>query len=350
MSVIIKHPLEERSGSSDRSATTIECELIVEADSIAEAMGAAIIPQYGSRLPHNARLYLTNRSFEPVGNVGRKMQISVKLTYTDESDATTLAADANKDPWNLGAQNVQVSYTTESTPIKYGYRTDGSLRQLKNSAGSRLLIEEQRTIRQISFVFCVKAKKSGKAPINDEEIINFKTETVAGYTFKAYTAKLMPMNATFINEVDEKGKNKRIYWQIEATILENKNGWKRQPLNVGTMAKFKPNLPAQPIYQYTPWESTDDAENMKKMPKFGSINDVIAAKTAYSKLFATSEQPSRFDMLPYQEITEPLPLLPDGTVHEQALIDPENNPYYAVEYFATQPASWAQWNLPKKRA
>lgn len=342
--------MEDRSGSSDKNISTIESEMIVEADNIAEAMGAAIIPQYGSRHPHNARLYLTNRSFEPVGNVGRRVQLSVKLTFSDESDATTLAADADKDPWDLGAQNVQVSYTTETAPIKYGYRTDGSLRQLKNSAGSRLLIEGQRNIRQISFMFCVKAKKSGEAPINDKEIINSRTETVAGYTFEPYTAKLMPMNATFINEVDEDGKDKRSYWQIEAVILENKNSWQRQALNVGTMAKFSPEKPAQPIYQYTPWSSTDDSVNLKEKPKFGSIDDVIAAKFSYAKLFADSEKQSRFDMLPYQEITEPLPLLPDGTVYEQALIDPENNSYYVVSYFETKPASWSQWNLPRKRA
>lgn len=342
--------MEERSGNCDGNATTIECELIAEADSISDLIASGIVPHYGTRHPNNARLRMVQSSFEPVGNIGRKMQISVKLTYTDESNAATLAADADKDPWDLDAQNVHVTYTTETTPIKYGYRTDGSLRQLKNSAGSRLLIEGQRTIRQISFMFCVKAKKSGEAPINDKEIINSRTETVAGYTFEPYTAKLMPMNATFINEVDEDGKDKRSYWQIEAVILENKHSWQRQALNVGTMAKFSPEKPAQPIYQYTPWSSTDDSVNLKEKPKFGSIDDVIAAKFSYSKLFADSEKQSRFDMLPYQEITEPLPLLPDGTVYEQALIDPENNQYYVVSYFETKPASWSQWNLPRKRA
>lgn len=350
MAVTIKHPMEDRSGSSDKNTSTIESELIVEADNIAEAMGAAIIPQYGSRHPHNARLYLTNRSFEPVGNVGRRVQLSVKLTFSDESDATTLAADANKDPWELGAQNVQVSYTTEPYALKYGYRMNGDLKQIKNSAGSRLLVEGQNTIRQISFMFCVKAKKSGEAPVNDSEIINSKTETVAGYTFEPYYAKLMPMNATFVKEVDENGKETRSYWQVEAVILENKKSWQRKPLNVGTMAKFSPEKPAQPIYQYTPWTSTNDEENMLIKPKFGSINDVIAAKKAYSDKFADSEKQSRFDMLPYQEITEPLPLTEDGKVDEKALIDPENNPYLVVPYFETKPASWSQWNLPKKRA
>jgi hypothetical protein len=211
-------------------------------------------------------------------------------------------------------------------------------------------VEGQNTIRQISFMFCVKAKKSGEAPVNDSEIINSKTETVAGYTFEPYYAKLMPMNATFVKEVDESGKETRSYWQVEAVILENKKSWQRKPLNVGTMAKFSPEKPAQPIYQYTPWTSTNDEENMLIKPKFGSINDVIAAKKAYSDKFADSEKQSRFDMLPYQEITEPLPLTADGKVDEKALIDPENNPYLVVPYFETKPASWSQWNLPKKRA
>lgn len=350
MAVTIKHPMEDRSGSSDKNTSTIESELIVEADNIAEAIASSIVPQYGARHPSNARLRLVSRSFEPVGNVGRRVQLSVKLTFSDESDATTLAVDADKDPWDLDAQNVQVSYSTEPFPLKYGYDTDGSLCQLKNSAGSRLLIEGQNTIRQISFMFCVKAKKSGEAPINDVEVINSTTETVAGYTLKPYHAKLMPMNATFVNEVDENGRDKRSYWQIEAVILENNKTWLRKALDVGTMAKFAPDKPAQPIYQYTPWTSTNDGENMLIKPKFGSIDDVIAAKKAYSDKFADSEKQSRFDMLPYQEITEPLPLTEDGRVYEQALIDPENNEYNVVAYFETKPASWSQWNLPKKRA
>lgn len=350
MAVIIKHSLEDRSGNTDKNISTLESEMIVEADSIAEAMGSAIIPQYGSRHRHNARLLLASRNFEPVGNIGRKVQISVKLTYTDESDAATLEADANKEPWELGAQNVHVSYTTEPVPLKYGYRLNGDLKQIKNSAGRRLLVETQNTIRQISFVFCVKAKNKGEPPINDDEIINSRTETVAGYTFEPYYAKLMPMNATFVPETDENGNTTRSYWQIEAVILENKRSWQRKALNVGTMAKFDPEKPAQPIYQYTPWTSEKDEENIKIKPKFGSIDDVIAAKKAYSDKFADNEKQSRFDMLPYQEITEPLPLTKDGKVDENALIDPENNPYLVVPYFETKPASWAQWNLPKKRA
>ena len=350
MAVLITHPMMERSGSSEKKVTTIECEMQVEADSIAEAVAAKNIPQVGSRLPNNVRLRLISRKFDPVGNLGRKVQISVNLTYSDESDADSLEEDADKEPWELGAQNVQVSYSTEPIPLKNGYLLEGDLIQLRNTAGRQLLLEGYNTIRQISFIFCVKARKTGEAPINDSEIINSKTETVAGYTFEPYQAKLMPMNATFVPETDDNGNTTRSYWQIEAVIMENKRSWLREALNVGTMAKFSADKPSQPIYQYTPWEHEDDTQNIITKPKFGSIDDVIAAKLKYSNLFAASDKQSRFDMLPYQEITEPLPLTQDGKVDEQALIDPENNPYFKIPFFETKPASWSQWGLPKKRA
>lgn len=346
MAVTIMHKAEDMSAQSEGKITTLERVMIVNGDNIAEIASSSIIPKNDSRHPLNSSFVLTNRQFERVGNVGRKVQAQVTLTYSNEGEV----AEDNKDPWELDAQNVQVSYTTEPTPLLEGYKQDGVKFQLLNSARSRLLIEGQNIIRQISFTYCVKDGRTGEAPINKRAIINSSAETVAGYSFAAFTAKLMPMNASFIQDVNDDGEIYRRYWQIEAVILENEKTWLRSALDVGTMAIFKAGEPAQPIYQYTPWTSTNDEENMLIKPKFGSINDVIAAKKAYSDKFADSEKQSRFDMLPYQEITEPLPLTEDGRVYEQALIDPVNKPYLTVDYFETKPASWSQWNLPKKRA
>jgi hypothetical protein len=346
MAVTIIHKAEDVSAQSEGKITTLERVMIVNGDNMAEIASSNIIPKNDSRHPLNSSFVLTNRQFERVGNVGRKVQAQVTLTYSNAGEV----AEDNKDPWDLDAQNVQISYNTEPTPLLEGYKKNGEKIQLLNSAGSRLLIEGQSIIRQISFMFCVKAKKSGEAPINNRAIINSSAETVAGYSFAAFTAMLMPMNASFVQDVNDDGEIYRRYWQIEAVILENEKTWQRKALNVGTMAKFSTTKPAQPIYQYTPWTSDSDAENMLVKPKFGSIDDVIAAKNAYANNFPDSEKQSRFDMLPYQEITEPLPLTVDGKVYEQALVDPKNNPYLVVPYFETKPANWSQWNLPKKRA
>jgi hypothetical protein len=223
---------------------------------------------------------------------------------------------------------------------------------LLNSAGSRLLIEGQNIIRQISFTFCVKDGKSGEAPLNNRAIINSKSEKAAGYKFDPFTAMLMPMNATFIQDVDEYGDIYRRYWQIEAVIMENSKTWERKALDVGTMALVEGKEYPQPIYQYTPWQYADPGANIGIQPRFGSIDDVIRAKTAYANMVSpgnATEWAKNYDLVPYNEITEPLPLI-NGKVYTNAIKDPVKYPYGYIPYFETKPGSWNKYNLPQKRA
>lgn len=348
MAVTITHKAEDVSASSEGKVTTIERVMIVNGSNMTEIATSPLIPQPASRHPQNSIFVLTNRTFEQVGNVGREVQAQVNLTYSNQGNV----GDGNKDPWDLDAQNVHVSYTTEPTPLLEGYKDDGTKFQLLNSAGSRLLIEGQSIIRQISFTFCVKDGRTGEAPINNHAIINSTSEKAAGYKFDPFTAMLMPMNAVFIADVDENGDIFRRYWQIEAVIMENEKTWKRKALDIGTMAKFYADKPPQPIYQFTKWIYPDPQANINIPPSYGSIDDVLLAKTAYANLNYNGNREDWvrfFDTLPYHEITEPLPLK-NGAVYTAAVSDPINYPYNTIQYFESKPASWSKWNLPKKRA
>ena len=345
MAVTITHKAEDVSASSEGKVTTVERVMIAEADSIIEIATSKAIPQPDSRHPYDSTFKLINRNFEQVGNVGRRVQSRITLTYSNEGNVD----DGKKQPWELDAQNVQVGYTTEPSPLLYGYNREGIRLQLLNSAGSRLLIEGQSIIRQISFTFCVKDGRSGEAPINNAAIINKSSEKAAGYTFEKFCAMLMPMNANFIQDVDDEGEIYRRYWQIEAVILENNNSWEREALDVGTMAVFKDGEAAQPIYQYTPWTSLDPTKNLGIAPTFGSIDDVLRAKIRLANSGSSSDWNKNFDSLPYSEVTEPLPLI-NGRVYIEAIKNPQAYPYKKGAYFESKPGSWNKYDLPSKRA
>lgn len=347
MATLLKQ--EDVGFSYNESEKRFTRKMMVEGTSMMEIFTSNILPMKGSRHPNNSGLRLVNCDCQPSGNMNGKIQAIATLEYSSVSE------DSDKDPWDLGAQNVTVSYNTESAPFISGYNEEGVKIQNLNSAGCRILAETTRYIKTLSFMFCVKGKSSGEAPTNDEPVINKSTTKVAGYSIKKGTGLLMPMGASFIVEYEADGqKIKRQYWEIQATIQCNPNGWAKKELDVGTMALFPEELAegeklvAKPIYQFTPWESKESSVNMRVKPKFGSIDAVIAAKIAYAKLFSSSEYQRRFDELPYQEITEPLPLL-NGQIYQDAIQDPVTYPYKTIDIYETLPASWREWDLPKKR-
>lgn len=345
MAVIITHKAEDISAQTQGKVNTVERLMQVSADTFIEVISTSKIPKPDSRHPGDSTLVLQDRSFEIVGNLGRKTQVAVRLTYSDEGNND----DGDKDPWELDAQNVSVSYSTEPAPMHFGYNAKGEKVPLVNSAGGRLLVEGQNTIRQISFTFCVKSGKTGEAPVNNKALINSSDVKVAGYTIAPFEGLLMPMNAQFVADVDDEGEIYRRYWQIQAVILENERTWLRKALDVGTMARFIENQPPQPIYQFTPWTDPKPENNFNIPPVYGNIDKAIEAKIQYAKKFPGAQYQAKFDELPCSEITEPLPLL-NGKVYIDAMKDPIKNPYKTVDYFETKPTSWAKWNLPKKRA
>lgn len=357
MAVIILNKAEDQSSQMSNNTITVERLMRVSGNSITEIATSSVIPQYGSRHPENSLLQVTDVNVDPVGNIGRQIQAKVTITYSNKLSGSGGGNSGgsnndNIDPWLLGAQNISEDYISEKEPLAFGYDKNGKKVQLKNSAGSRLRIEADVIVRQISFTYAVKAGRAGRAPINNKALVNKQTEYIAGYEFVPYQAMLMPMKATFTADVNDEGNVYRRYWTISAVIFEHPKTWERSALDVGTMALFAKSDGSkilQPIYQYTPWNSTENKDNIKIPPVYGCIDDVIQAKFAYSDKFEKSERSSRWDSLPYSEITEPLPLL-NGSVYIDAMKDPINNPYKTIDYFEVNPSSWAQWNLPRERA
>lgn len=341
--VIITHKAEDVDASFSGDVTTITRRMRVEGDSLMEIVQSPKIPRKNSRHPQNSTFQVTGINFTPSGNIGRRVQAMIQLTYSNEGN---VGGDGSKDPWELDAQDVQVNYTTESAPLLTGYDKDGKSGQMLNRAGCRLEVQTQRYLRQVTFSFAVKAKSTGEAPTNNRPLINKDSVQVAGYTFAPFEAMLMPMSATFVADVDDEGEVYRRYWKMSATILENDRTWQRKVLNVGTLARFKEGEAPRPIYQYTPWVAgKSDIENAKISPRFGSIDDVIAAQIAYEGDSANEKG----KMIPYNEITEPMPLDEKGMLYLPAIENPQKYPYMNIRYFEYVPTSWAKWNLPKKR-
>ena len=341
--VIITHKAEDISASTSGDVTTISRRMRVEGDSLMEIVQSSKIPKKDSRHPANSTFQVTEVQFEPSGNLGRRVQATINITYSNEGN---VGGDGDKDPWELDASDVNVNYTTENVPLLYGYNKNGDLRQMLNKAGLRLEVQTQHYLRQITFSFAVKAKSSGEAPTNNRPFINKDSVKAAGYTFAPYEAMLMPMNAAYVADVDDDGEIYRRYWKMSATILENDRTWQRKVLNVGTLARLKEGEAPRPIYQYSPWLPKNSADqNARIPPRFGSIDDVIAAQKAYEE----SGKNEKGITIPYNEITEPMPLTDKGLLFQAAIEDPMKNPYIELVYYEYPPTSWAQWNLPKKR-
>ena len=322
--------------------------VLLEGDTLMDIYKSKLLPQKGARHPNNTSLRLVGCDCSPVGNQGNKKQAIATLSYS-----SVYNEDSTAEPWELGAQSVAVSFSTENSPLIYGYNSSGQKVQLLNSANCKITAETSKFIKAISFLFCVKGKSKGNAPINDFPIINKSAVCVAGFQISALHGQLMPMNASYITEYDEyTGELKREYWEISATIQISRRGWMKRFLDVGTMALFpeedSSGLP-KPIYQFTPWKSTDASVNAQTRPVFGSITSVIQAKNAYANLFTGDEKQKKWDELPYQEITDPMPL-DNGRLYTQALYNPTQYPYKEIAVYESNPESWAKWNLPSKRS
>lgn len=349
--VIVTHSPQDMGGSSSGGKAEYKRLMRVEGDSLVEIMNSKLIPMDNSRHPDDSRYILKSRDFQIVGNLNRRVQCQVELSYEKGTFSGWGNFDedtGNQDPWKMGAFDISVSPVSENVPFVVGYNSSGQSKNVVNSAGCRIVSETQRYNTQISFTYCVDAKTFPVPPLNLEPVINAHTEKVAGFTFAPFCALLQPMSATLIVEYNNEGDISRQYWQISATIIYNWQTHAKKILNIGTMARFNGDSMPRPIYQYTPWDSTKNEENIRKRPVFGSIDDVILAKQRYANLFPTSQYKQRFDELPYHEMTEPVPLMANGSVDVGALTG--LNPYETKSYFETKPRSWKSLNFPEDRA
>lgn len=337
------------------SGTEIVREKVISADTLAGALSSKQIPAYGTRHPVFTNLRLVSGSVQRSGNDGGKWQGFWSGTYASSDAGGKLISGV--DPWELDAQEYSKDPFPIEVPMIGGYDKKGKYHRLLNSAGC--ILQRQKTIYGHShkFIYCVRGNK--KAPdFGNHAVINATSCKVAGETFDAFTAMLLPPSVSFRVEYDDDGTVKRSYWEVSVEIRVHPETWETETLNVGTMARFKNEkgeiikTPEQ-IYKFTPWKSKNAAENYGVKPKFGSIRDVAKAKHDYAILVSggakNDDYYKAYNELPWEEVTEPLPLRQDGTVYTEAMEDPDNNEYYVLPLFDTIIGSFSQFGFPKKR-
>lgn len=368
MSVLIIDREDRGAEVGSDFSTTFTHVIQYEAENLMEIMSSRLLPQRGSRHPQNTAYFLDTIQVQPNGNKGRKIQALATLTYTNSTEMTRYFSG---DPWDLGAQNFTSNYQTISKPFLEGYDKDGKKIQNLNSANCRILAETSGTIREITFTYCTKVRINKDVVTNQNPIINKKTEKVAGIDIPKMTGLLLPISAVYIAEYGAEEELEREYWELTATIQINPEGWDKKELNVGTMCYFKNSEGAivkvpQNIYSYTPWKSVDPELKMKTEKKFGNIDDVIKAKDEYAKIYVEYKKQQQgaditekdeegyrvnaWNDLPFEEVTEPMPLRDDGTLYEEALSDPVTYPYKIKSIYEYVIGSWNEFDLPDKRA
>ena len=342
---------EDYSISADGSSVTrIK---YVEGESLKDIVDSGLLPGYRSVHPVFRQMRLESGNFEQTGNTDGKIQGIWTGNYSTPSNSGggSSGASDDTDPWELDAQEFRKSPFPVERPLKYGYNAKGERIQLLNSAGCQLELTGEIHGTQYTFVFYTK--KEPKVP--SEPVINSSSITIAGENFPQYSALLYPPEVNHIVDRDDKGEILRSYYEIPVTIRTLPGGWMEKPLDIGTLARFGDDPTPQPIYKYHPWTSKDESENMKVRPAFGSIQDVLAAKRKYAEVMSggsdtsSDAYKSAYKELPYDEMTEPLPLTPDGKVYVEAMTDPAKHPYNTIDHFKFQLVNFSQYNLPKKR-
>lgn len=328
--------IEDTGMSMDSSGWTRTRQKIVSASSWEELFAGGAFPSYGSRHPENVYFRLDSASMSPVGNEGGKIQVLWTGTYkmNRSTDKSSDESAADVDPWDLGAQDIQMGFSTEQAPMTMGYDEKGKLVDLKNSARCAINAETSKTLTDLTFLYCVKAKSSNEPPLFQTPIINSTSETVAGFTIPAMCGMLMPVSPRLIVEYedDDPSDEKRRYWEISVHIKLNPNGWIKEFLDVGTMAIFDAGIP-EPIYQY---QSNGDDPT----PVYGSIHMLRKAQIEYEK-----KNPGQ--KMSWTEVTEPLPLQ-NGKIYLNALKDTVNS-YNKIRLYEFMPGSWVSLDLPRKR-
>ena len=334
---------------TNSDGTEIVREKGISADSVADIINNNLIPGYGTRHPVFPNMRLTSGSVSRTGNDGGKWQGWWRGTYSSKD--TVQQKDV--DPWDLDAQD----YTNEPFPVEIpmleGWDKKGKKHRLLNSAGC--MLQRQQTIYGDShkFLYCVRDK--GKRPTFERRaVVNNSACKIAGENFEPYTALLMPPSVSHRVDYDDNGSVKRSYWEIQVEIRVHPVSWETETLNVGTMARFPggDNIP-EAIYKYTPWKSDKDEDNWNVKPVYGSIRDVAKAKHDYALKVSGGAKNDKYYQaykeLPWEEVTEPLPLRLDGSVYTEAMTAPENNEYYVVALYDTMLGNFSQYGFPTKR-
>ena len=274
----------------------------------------------------------------------------INVTYTNSIETGEPVAP-DTEPWDLPPQDVNIStFDKEIAMTRYWDNNKMEWRTLLNSAGVRISATKVVTVTQLSFTMNVK-KKSSVPQLNAAYLYNAYPETVCGTYIPPYCGKLLPFNATLHSVTDSStGKIKYEYWSIDVTVQiilpsgDNKaidgdkefENWSFSYLDIGTLVRDKEgNLGA--IYKF---RNATKKEELSTAPViYGSIDELTIQRSKWDK--------SDIANFPYEEITEPMPLK-DGKLYLEAIKSPDV-PYGKITGFDSRPASWSQFDLPKRR-
>lgn len=320
-------------------------------DTVVDLMQSNFYPQAGSVHPIYTQWTLDNVSAIDVvrSPEGRdEMWLTGKYVRGGRSGGASQQKDVP--PWKLGAQNFQSAVEQQQTKqvLQLFSKDQNKWIPYVNTAGCRLIRMRNETIRVISFDMNYEYK--GKLRVkNAWERLNGDSVKVCSVSIPAYCGKLMPMSSSLHTVYENDGKTvKWKYETVHVTIKINQHTWIIEDLNVGRLAKFPveeggDQTMLAPIFQYTPWLSKDPAANAKIKPRFGSIDNVVAAQKAYET--ATGDKSTK---IPFSQVDEDLPLNKNGGIYQEAINDPENNPYLTISGYETEGESWNKYDLPKE--
>ena len=333
---------------------------VIWGKSIEEMYQANLFPPYRSSHPENPAFRLTDSNISTIGNEGREIQALWEGTY-QTGTSTFPTTSTTKDPWDYGAMNFSSGTFTEQEALHGVTVYNETLKEKEyvwrvcNSAGSPIEATSDRYYREYSFVYYRKSKRTPL--VNVTPLLNERKVTIAGEEFERGTVLLMPMTPTKIIDFDDNGRSEREYWEISVTLRVKKisganYGWLRPLLNVGTLAippgKKRGEVAPAPIYRYIPWKSRDSEDQLRTTPQYGSIAEVIAAKRRYAELGANDEEKRQlFNDLPYEEMTEPMPLDEDGHVDILALN--HNTQYNKIIVGEYSFSDFSHFDLPKNK-
>ncbi|OQA85345.1 MAG: hypothetical protein BWY31_01981 [Lentisphaerae bacterium ADurb.Bin242] len=341
MAIRIKQDvIHTRAQTDSDGRTTVTRKIVYEGDvddTILNVTTSPLYPQLDSALSQNANFFLDTIELEHQGTTPNLFEANA--TYKTSNSSTKLRKDQK--PWDLGIIDWDINFQDVPIPYTHGYDEKGNWVQNLNSAGSPIVADTTVSMPIITFSFNVKSAK----PVlyNTVPVLNKNEVLLNKYTIPKYCGKLMPVGVKEIKVYKNDGTLDYEYYHCSVTILVMFKTWEDMFLDVGTLAIYmvdgKPAKGA--IFKYTPWVKKEPEEQIKTVPKFGSIDEVVKAKNIYEKV-----EKGGFSKLPWEEVTEPMPLNKDGTIFTDAITKPETNPYNTVNRYPCKPVSWTAYGFP----
>lgn len=353
---LFKSGIKLGSGQTDTNGLkTIVREMIFsydDGDTDADLLSSEYYPLRNSSLPDYPAFKLESIGTPEWSEVPQ--HIRVEATYKTRSSLDqTSGSGADVKPWDLGATGLRITFRTEEASIIYGFDYNGEIIELRNYAGCLFDVTATRVNHTIEF--SKSYKYTGRSNIRNYDIVyNQGAVRLFGISYPDATLKMYPPSSEVFTEYDENGEIDYQYETLNYVIEVNYgslnkrtqkwSGWYKNIPQVGTLALFEVNgeRTLGAIFKYFPYTSADESAQAAVQPLFGGIQDVLKANARYQKLIGDDTK-----NIPFEEFTEPMPLNEDGSLWQEAIKDPKNNPYKVLQYIDRKPVSFSGFNLPK---